>query len=655
MNPLRKWQQKLSVQMVITSIGLVFLTASAIGAPAVWILRSQLERQAWALVAQGSQTTMAILSAKQSDLDNLAILTAQRPTLKRLVEQDDRQELALYLEVLREGAGLDLLLLCRPGGGAMIRVGDPLGQDACCCPDQEIHYEPGQSGAGRGWLTSSQTLETENETITVLVGAALDDAFAAQLRAETGLEQILLYGGAYLGSSFEDSGQVWQENRAALVADSLPGIEAASRTIMLEAAGASYFTTLAPYGSDGLELVVSMPAADILAARRQLTWALAAGILVVAAFSSALGVARSRRISRPLERLRRAAEELRRGRLSDPIRVDTQIEELALLSFAFDDARIAIYHTLTELNLEKAWTEHILESVVEGIVTIDRRGRVTFFSRGAEQITGWGQEQALGLSIDELLPLHEEEGRFSERLPKSGGKQKIVVRLPDGSPATLAVTGASLAPPEAGKADTALVLRDVTNEEAIRRLLGDFLANITHEFRTPLSALSASIELLLDRLPQLEQHELEELLNSLYLGTLSLQQLIDNLLEGASIETGRFQVMVKTTGAAEIITEAARLVQPLVNKYDLSLRLDLPDDLRDVRADYRRSVQVMVNLLSNAAKWSPSGSEILVSAVPLEDYVEVCVCDRGPGIPPRSSRPCSTASPTTREIARSRE
>jgi signal transduction histidine kinase len=242
----------------------------------------------------------------------------------------------------------------------------------------------------------------------------------------------------------------------------------------------------------------------------------------------------------------------------------------------------------------------------------------------------------IGRACDEVFQPVEAGVRFSELLPPPGGKAKITIFLRSGRPATLAITGARLAPPEAGKARIALVLRDVSDEEAVHRLLGDFLANIAHEFRTPLSALAASIELLLDQLPDLSQAELQELLNSLHLGTLSLQTLIDNLLEGASIETGRFRVYPRPADLAEIIQEAAGGLRPLLEKYNQLLRLELPDELPAVQADPRRTGQVLVNLLSNAIKHNPSGGEIaiIVTCSPdlTGDPIRVQVMDQGPGI-----------------------
>ena len=83
MKRLKSDLHSLSVQMIVSSVALVLLTAAAAGLPAIWLIRDQLERQAWAQVEQGSRATKTLYAAKQSEIANLAILTAQRPTLER--------------------------------------------------------------------------------------------------------------------------------------------------------------------------------------------------------------------------------------------------------------------------------------------------------------------------------------------------------------------------------------------------------------------------------------------------------------------------------------------------------------------------------------------------------------------------------------------
>jgi two-component system phosphate regulon sensor histidine kinase PhoR len=299
-----------------------------------------------------------------------------------------------------------------------------------------------------------------------------------------------------------------------------------------------------------------------------------------------------------------------------------------------EDPHKDLLSTLYELRREKNWINHLLESIVEGVITLDNYFRITYFSNGAEKITGWSRENVLKRHCDQVFKLADSNLSFSKRIPSAGEQNKLLVVLNNGREAILSFTGARLAPSEAGPARVALVFRDVSAEESTHRLLGQFLANISHEFRTPLSALAASIELLMDQAPDLSPAELNELLKSLHLGILGLQTLVDNLLESASIETGHFQVSARMCNLETIISEASNTMQPLIEKYDQGLVVELPTMIPQVKADPKRTVQVLVNLLSNASKYGPSDAEITINADVEGPYVKISVKDRGPGIPP---------------------
>jgi PAS domain S-box-containing protein len=384
----------------------------------------------------------------------------------------------------------------------------------------------------------------------------------------------------------------------------------------------------------GLEAEVALETTGIAATQRYLVWTLIGAVLAVAAVASLLGIFLARRIGQPLTHLAGAADAMSEGDLTSPLAVEARVREVALLARALEGARIDLHRTLAELSREKAWTDHLLEAIVEGIVTLDHQGRITFFSHGAERITGWRRDQVMGQTCDQIFKPTETEDSFSQLVPVPGRRQKIPVEMHDGREAILAVTGARLLPPDGGDAQVALVFRDVSEAEAVHRLLGHFLANVAHEFRTPLSALAASVELLLDQAPDLSDAELSELLISLHLGVLGLQTLIDNLLESASIEAGHFRVHPRPSSLGDIIVEAVRTMQPLLDKHGQRLVVELPVAVPTVRADSRRTVQVLVNLLSNASRYGPDDTEIEISAAVRRDWVRVSMADSGPGVPP---------------------
>jgi signal transduction histidine kinase len=162
----------------------------------------------------------------------------------------------------------------------------------------------------------------------------------------------------------------------------------------------------------------------------------------------------------------------------------------------------------------------------------------------------------------------------------------------------------------------------------------NFLANISHDFRTPMAALNASLEYLLDDFYQLSREDIYRLLKSVHLSVNNLQTLIDNLLESSNIEAGRFTIRPRSIELSDVISEAIHVIQPFFDRRMQKLTTDVPEELPDIFGDHLRLRQVLVNLLSNASKFGPLGQPIHISAEVAEDgMVRVSIADRGPGIP----------------------
>lgn len=294
---------------------------------------------------------------------------------------------------------------------------------------------------------------------------------------------------------------------------------------------------------------------------------------------------------------------------------------------------------LEESSEARDWLNTLIQSIVEGVVTLDGYGRITFFSQGAETLTGWSAAEAIGATANEVFTLVEPENRhFLELLPPTGSRRQIAIRTRHGKNSVLAVTGARLQPLRREAAPVAarvvLVLRDVTQEETLRHLRSYFLANISHEFRTPLSTLHASMELLLDEQENLSAAEMRELLKPSYLSLSSLQTLIDNLLESSSIEAGEFAIRLRPCRLQDSLTDALHIVRPLFERRQQTITYHEPAPLPDVQADPARITQVLVNLFTNASKYSPLGTTITVELALTDGWLRVAVSDEGPGIPP---------------------
>jgi signal transduction histidine kinase/HAMP domain-containing protein len=382
-----------------------------------------------------------------------------------------------------------------------------------------------------------------------------------------------------------------------------------------------------------IHLISALNIDEQIAVQKNLTDSLILGVVFIVLLASGLGAWQSQRISGPIAKLAGSAGKFSQGNLEAPVNAQSSIPEISQLANTLEDARVALRHSLGQLQAEKDWIEHLLNAIVEGTLTLDSNNRITFASAGVGKILKTAPEQITGQRADDVFITNKDEVPFCSQLPGAGQQARIAIRAADGQERLLSVSTATFLPPIASNATRALVIRDVSNEEYVHRLLGDFMANITHEFRTPLSALGASAELLLDNLPNLTRTEIEELLLSLNLGILNLQTLIDNLIEAASIEAGRFKVSIQPVRFESILEDAKAMTLPLAAKYNLRLLLLPASASLMVRADPRRTVQVLVNLVSNAIKHSPEGGTIEVAHAIEGDYLLVEVSDDGMGIP----------------------
>jgi PAS domain S-box-containing protein len=612
---------RLPVQLVLNFLVVVLLTATLVGLPASWLLQDQLDQQSWTLVDQAKKAVLSLYDRSQVELQNTAILTAQRPTLISLLRSGDYLTLAEYLSTLQSGAGVDLIQICR--SGSMI-AGTTSQTRLCGDPQLSGYILRGQAA----WLVASTSLDS-GDGGQVVVGYQLDRVFSEGIRDQIALEQGLYWDQHLQVSSFSDS------VTAAAVEDCIDRSLSGKMQTGCTLDGVEYNLALFPLDEEGLFSLVALDISDIHHTQQRLVWWMAAAILGISGVGTLLGVLSSQRISRPLVRLSRAAEAFSRGDLENPVLTASRLREIKGVAMALEDARVDLRESLRSLQNERDWSENLLASIVEGIITLDSEKRITFFSHGAERATGWKSDQVDGRSIDEVFQLADTDQPFSSILPSIfSGRQKADVILPDNRVASIAITSASL--PQTGPSETeiALVFRDISEEEAVHRLLGRFIADVAHELRTPLSALEASIELLLDQAPTLEVEELNELYNSLHLGILGLHNLVDNLLESASIEARRFRISPRKAELGMIIAEAVQTMRPLLSKYHQTISVELPVDLPVVRADPRRTVQVLVNLISNASRYGPPGEQINIRVVNVEHFTRLEVIDRGPGIAP---------------------
>jgi signal transduction histidine kinase len=621
--------RRLRSQLTFTFLAGFLGIGVAIGLPVILLISTQASSQAQLLLNQAMVASGAFMQREGSDLQSLALLISQRPTLTQLLNEQDFPSLEGYINTLRESANIDLILICS-GENEITGIDRELTE--LCQLDSQSGYAVLTSGEGLYLYATAEITAVQQPPYKVIIGKNAS-SILSDLQEETGLLYFLIQQDQAIYTS-DPSLETTLPLATSLLQGSTgdPDRSLQQRSVSINEhryilSNQEIEPTL------GLDLVSALNVDDQIAVQQSLSSTLLFGLFFIVLIASALGIWLSQRISQPIVRLANSAAEFRQGNLALPISVQSSVWEINQLANTLEDGRIALQHSLRQLQAEKAWIEHLLNSIVECMLTLDNENRITFASAGISKITGDELDQIIDQRIDDIfLPL-DGEIHFSSQLPAIGQQRRISIKLKDGQERLLSVSKSKLVPPEASSSNQALVIRDVSNEEYIHRLLGDFMANITHEFRTPLAALEASSELLLDNLHNLSQAELEELLVSLNLGIINLQTLIDNLIEAASIEAGRFKVSLQPVSFDGILRDAIDIIQPLADKYSLKLISQPVEGAVVVMADQRRTVQALVNLLSNAVKHSPEHGLIQIKHSVTENQLRVEVIDEGSGVP----------------------
>ena len=213
-------------------------------------------------------------------------------------------------------------------------------------------------------------------------------------------------------------------------------------------------------------------------------------------------------------------------------------------------------------------------------------------------------------------------------------EEEVVVSVPDGRSVTLLLNATPIISREGAFESMVVTLQDMADVEELERMRAEFLAMVSHELRAPLTSIKGSASTVLDSTADLDPAVVRQFFRIIGDQADHMHALVADLLDVARIETGTLAVSPEPAEAAVLVDRARNAFRSAGGRNNLVI--DIEPDLPLVMADRRRVVQVLGNLLSNAARHSPESSVIRVSAVRDGVHVAVSVADEGRGIPAES-------------------
>ncbi len=358
-------------------------------------------------------------------------------------------------------------------------------------------------------------------------------------------------------------------------------------------------------------------------------------LLLLALSAAALGLVIAQRIGAGFGGLLDAARRIGAGDLETPVPLPpTQIREGRALARTLEDMRQDLSAATGRERQQAQALSAILNGVEEAILAVDGDRIVRYHNRQLPLLTGLDATQIDGRFCGDVLrpALIDGRRRCDSACPILLARSHGSAHASEPCPGPRGLRALNVQAAAMVDDRQVLIVREQSALEATHALRDSILANLAHEFRTPLAGQIAAIELLRDHLEDRADADGLELADAQHRTVLRLSQLVENLLESASVEAGNAPLRRAPVRINEVVEEAVLLMQPLLLRRRQRLEIALCDPAGILLGDARRLLQVFLNLLGNANKFAPDDSLIRIASECSDTELTVWVEDQGPGL-----------------------
>lgn len=299
-------------------------------------------------------------------------------------------------------------------------------------------------------------------------------------------------------------------------------------------------------------------------------------------------------------------------------------KDIFLLSALADYAAIAIENArlFESAEVERTKLETVLRQTQNAIIITDKENNILLCNAAARAALGLDEDPALCGATAEDIPNQPLRDIFAQ-IQRTGQTVHAEAPLEDGRTFNVQLTPIK----EVGHV---LMMQDITHLKELNRIKSEFVANVSHDLRTPLTSIQGYVELLPRVGPLNEQQQ--NFVQCVHKSMQTITEMIDSLLDVGRIEAG-FDLEMMPYDLAKVIEASVQTIRPQAEKKEQELHWQPPERLSLVQCNPHRLQQVIDNLLSNAIKYTQEGGRIAVSAIEDRRHIVVSVADNGIGIP----------------------
>lgn len=461
----------------------------------------------------------------------------------------------------------------------------------------------------------------------------LVDRLSKQLgRESTTRVTVILPTGLVIGDSEEDPHVMENHANRPEIAEAFLG-EVGMSTRYSRTLGRMLMYVAIPVLADGKVTAVvraSIPVTAVDAVLAEITKKIVIVAAIIAALAALVGLAVSRKLSRPLEELRFAAQRFAGGELDRRVSVSGS-EETASLGTAMNLMAVQLDDRIRTVTSQRNLQEAILSSMSEGVIAVDTDQRIIDLNSAAADMIGVQGMEARGKTIQEVMRSSELRRLVSDALSGSGSVEGDIVFHHDREKYVQG-HGTVLRDASGNDIGVLIVLNDITRLKRLENVRRDFVANVSHELKTPITSIKGFVETLQDSSFE-NLDEVRRFLDIISSHTDRLDSIIEDLLSLSRLEqtSDNADLQRELVPLRDILNAGARACELQSSSRGIRIVVDCNDD---IECSVNRALieQAVVNLIDNAIKYSKDDTEVKVSGEESDAEVTITVRDRGMGI-----------------------
>ena len=344
----------------------------------------------------------------------------------------------------------------------------------------------------------------------------------------------------------------------------------------------------------------------------------------------------TRRIIIPAEKITSTVSRIGRGQLD--LKIDVQSsDEFGLLSREFNKMteRLRRFEAMNidEILLEKQKSETIVTSLRDAIVVSGADGTILHVNEGAEELFGLQRNQMMGKPVADLTNDPILNSIFRTQEQSNYFNQPFIEFISNGKTTYLHPRISPILSRYGEREGTVFILQDVSEFKELDKMKSDFMATVSHEFRTPVTSMTMGADILRQRLLGPLTKAQEDLLESFKQDCDRLTKLVRDLLQLSKLESGKAAQREEHIQIKKLILSAVNQLQIQFNERGINLIVTVPETLPTILGDEQQLSWVIVNLLNNALQYTSQGGKVELSACAKEDTLRLMVKDTGKGIP----------------------